>query len=143
MTRRIQVIPMNRRFTRKNGNPGLFDEIWLDELSGVLNRAISGWQRLQRRGHFKLPSDVRAAGKEWLAHANPLEGFLKECCVADPARHVLIKDLYQAYCAWAKESGITRTQQRQVVKRNLEHRGYATKRSNAGVMVVGLQLGQP
>ena len=140
MTRRLQVLPFQRKFTNKNADQTLFDRIWATEMSGVLNRAIEGWQRLQHRRQFKLPPDVRSANKDWLIQANPLEGFISEECKLDPAASCLMADLYAAFGLWCKESGITRPQQRPTVKRNLMHRGFTFKHSNRGQKVCGIRL---
>jgi len=142
MMRRLQVLPMERRFGPKSSNPTLFEEIWGKELPGVLNRAIEGWQRLQRRQHFKLPVDVKRAIGKWRQYANPLAGFIHDRCVKDPNKRVLLREFYAAYGAWADSSGITRTQQLPVVRRNLEHMGFTIKHGNKGTIVVGLTLKQ-
>jgi putative DNA primase/helicase len=140
MLRRLQVVPFKRRFTTKTADPKLFDEIWADELPGVLNRAIEGWQRLHRRRHFSLPRDMVVARREWLVNANPLEAFLAECCTKNPQTTTLMRAFYAGYCAWAKESGITMTQQRLAVRRNLEHHGYKIVHGNSGDKILGLRL---
>ena len=50
MLRRLMVIPFDRRFTDEDKDPDLFPRIWANEMSGVLNRALSGYRRLLERG---------------------------------------------------------------------------------------------
>jgi phage/plasmid-associated DNA primase len=75
------VTPFDRTFTDADKDTGLFDMIWADELPGILNRALAGYQRVVERGHkFKQPSPMVAAGDLWLQHANPLPAFIKANC---------------------------------------------------------------
>ena len=62
MVRRLMVLPFDRTFTEQEKDPDLFEDIWANELPGVLNQALRGYQRLLERGtKFKRPKDVRQA----------------------------------------------------------------------------------
>jgi phage/plasmid-associated DNA primase len=80
------------------------------------------------------------ARRDLLAHANPLKGFIDECCDVDPKSKVTLQSFYDAYRQWATRSGYTMTQVKSTVKRNLEHQGYVITRRNAGITVIGLKL---
>ena len=73
-------------------------------------------------------------------HANPLKGFLDECCEADPKSKVSLQAFYDAYRSWAAESGYTLTQVKSTVRKNLEHQGFAVKRHGPGLVIIGLKL---
>jgi putative DNA primase/helicase len=106
MRRRLMVIPFDRTFSEQEKDDELFEEIWKDEMSGVLNRVIEGLQRVLGRGmHFKLPAAITAAKDTWLAEANPLPAFLEECCKRDPKASFLQADFYSAYTHWALLKG--------------------------------------
>ena len=140
MARRLMVLPFDRTF-RDDADPTRFPTIWKTEMAGVLNRSIDGLQRLLTRGRFKMPIAVTHANAEWLKEANPLAAFVDENCSRDPLGQYLLKDFYADYRGWAQERGYTRTQQYQTVKRNLENLGYPMKKSNRGVVILGLTLG--
>ena len=141
MLRRLSVLPFDRTF-RDDADPSLFPTIWETEMAGVLNRSIDGLRRLLGRGRFEIPIAVRRANDEWLKEANPLTAFVDECCSrGDPLSKCLLKDFYEEYRHWAQERGYTKTQQYQTVKRNLENLGFATKKSNQGLVIMGLTLG--
>src|SRR5208282_1709624 len=106
-------------------------------MSGTLNRAIEGWKRLHGRGDFKIPKDMRATCRDWLAQANPLEGFLAEMCELDATAKCRMTIFYEKYCDWARAYGFTRVQQRLKVKKNLIHRGFAFDDGNQGQMLFG------
>lgn len=141
MQRRLMVIPFDREFTDEDKDTNLFERIWANELSGVLNRALKGYKRLiERNFQFKRPLPIRVATEKWLQQANPLPGFLAACCVKDATCHTLMKEFYAAYVAWTGEMGFTLTQTQQTVTRNLEHLHFATTHANKGLAVIGLKI---
>ncbi len=140
MIRRIHVLPFDRTFGEGEIDRDLFDRIIRDELSGVLNRALEGWQRLTQRKRFPPSKDMRRARQELLVHANPLKGFIDEHCEDDPKRKVSLLEFYDAYRLWAAKSGYSLTQVKSTVKKNLEHLGYAVKRHAVGLVIIGLKL---
>ena len=141
MMRRLMVIPFDRTFTEETRDPDLFERIWKNELPGVLNRALAGYQRLLKRGNkFKQPSPVRTATKRWLQQANPLPAFVAARCLKKPTARCLLNDLYVAYANWTRDMGYTLTQTQQTVGRNLEHLGFGGKKGNRGKLIIGLTL---
>ena len=65
MMRRLQVVHFRRIFAEHEIDRQLFKRIATNELSGVLNRALEGWKRLQTRclipgfdGALGLPRNV-------------------------------------------------------------------------------------
>jgi putative DNA primase/helicase len=140
MMRRLHVLPFDRTFEESEIDRALFDRIIENELSGVLNRALEGWKRLKQRKRFRPSRDMGRARQELLVHANPLKGFIDECCEADPKSKVTLQKFYDAYRDWATRSGYSMTQVKSTVKRNLEHQGYAVPRHGAGLVVIGLKL---
>jgi len=143
MLRRLMVIPFDRTFTIMDKDPDLFDRILAHELPGVLNRALEGYRRLQIRGAFKLPTDVKIATARWLQHANPLPAFIESCCVKRPEAECRVGDFYAAYADWAQQMGYTLTQTRQTVGLNLQHLGFAPTTTSRGMVFVGLALTGP
>jgi putative DNA primase/helicase len=141
MMRRLYVIPFDRTFKENEIDRGLFDRIIKNELPGLLMRALRGWMRLKKRGRFPRSRDMMRARRDLLAHANPLKGFIDECCEVDPDNKVTVKEFYDAYRLWANNSGYSMTQARSKVKENLEHQNYVVTRRNAGITIIGLKLG--
>jgi putative DNA primase/helicase len=141
MLRRLMVVPFDRTFSEDEKDPDLFERIWADELPGVLNQALAGYRRLLERGtKFKPPKAVRQATAHWLQQANPLPAFIQAHCIAKPQGRCLVKDFYAIYSAWTRDMGYTLTQTQLAVTRNLAHLGYATRKTNQGVAILGLVL---
>ncbi len=140
MRRRLMVIPFDRTFSEEEKDDGLFKTIWRDEMSGVLNRAIRGLQRVLARGmRFKHPKAVSAAAHAWLAEANPLPAFIDECCLREPSASYLLSDFYSAYTQWSQAKGYTRIQQSGSVARNVISLGFLMKKRNRGQTILGLR----
>lgn len=136
--RRMVIIPFKRRFEKEEIIPGLFDTIWEQEASGILNKAIKGFQDLIRRGHFDKPQDCLAVEQEFFNHANILFTFIEEACVQDvnvkqelTVFHTRLKD----YCEFA---GIKNPPSRQGLKGRLESMGYETTTIDGYRYVKGL-----
>ena len=50
------VIPFDRDSPNKDKDSNLFERIWANEMSGVLNQALAGYKRLvERKLEFKKP----------------------------------------------------------------------------------------
>lgn len=152
LRRRAQIVPFSRIFHKdhataaKAGDPRgvadtkLFPYIWQHEMSGVLNRALQGLLRLRSRGRFDEPHACVEARREWLAAANPLVAFIQEGCDSDATAAVLLGEFYEAYAAWARESGIRSIEPRNTIKRGLEGLGYKTAATGHGTSVRGLRV---
>ena len=140
MRRRLMVIPFDRTFSEQETDADLFERIWKQEMSGVLNRSTEGLQRLLKRGmKFRPPAAITVAKDIWLAEANPLPAFLSECCERDPDASYLLSDFYLAYTTWAQKKGYTRLQQSPSIARNLEHLSLLLKKRNRGQTILGLK----
>ena len=142
LRRRIMVIPFEHEFQiGKDLDPKLWKRIRRKEMSGILNRLIRGLQRLRKRGHFKMPSDVQRAKRDWLRDANPLVRFLADRTKAATGKQrILVSDLYREYEQWTAANGIQFKLQRNNLAKQLEHLGYNVKPSNKGKVVIGLRL---
>ena len=88
----------------------------------------------------RRPQSTCCARRNPLAQANPLSGFIDECCEVDAHGNATLQSFYDAYRQWATRSGYTMTQVKSTVKKNLEHQGYVITRRNAGITVIGLKL---
>jgi putative DNA primase/helicase len=75
------------------------------EMSGILNWALDGLDRLRERGFFRTPTSSRDSIRELEDAAEPVRAFLREWCTCDPNERVNVKTLYRGYRAWAEEAG--------------------------------------
>lgn len=139
--RRAMVIPFNRKFKPEEQDKAKFEDIWLNEMSGILNRAIEGYQRVAKLGRFNPPQECLDARKEFLAHGNPLYCFLSECLEKSPEERIPFPDLRTAYEAWAKQQNISRLSVlNKTLKRRLQSLGYEIGTNNGYSCLIGYEI---
>lgn len=76
-----------------------------EELPGILNWAIEGWQRLRERGHFVMPASVTAVVQELEDLGSPVGAFVREECTVGVGQRVYIDDLYRAWRDCCERNG--------------------------------------
>lgn len=110
--RRANIIPFNRQFVKAGKDDTnrarkiLEDK---DELAGVLNFMLEGYQRYVDRGHFKPPVSCAEAKEEWLCEANNVIRFVKENIQVKndtSLRMEMASIVYKRYERWCESSGI-------------------------------------
>ena len=77
----------------------------LTELPGILNWAVAGWVRLERRGHFQQPESAKEAVEQLEDLASPVGAFVRECCDIGAAYSVASDSLFVAWKIWCAEQG--------------------------------------
>jgi putative DNA primase/helicase len=75
------------------------------EMSGILNWALDGLDRLSKRGYFQIPASSEESIRELEDAAEPVRAFLREWCKRGPSQRVNVKSFYGYYRAWADEAG--------------------------------------
>lgn len=83
---------------------GLEDAL-LGELTGILNWALAGLQRLGTSNKFTPLTSADDAITAMRDLASPVGAFVRELCETGPNKRVLVDDLYQAYRVWAENNG--------------------------------------
>ena len=75
------------------------------ELTGVLNWALAGLERLAKNGKFTRPPNVDDTIRTLQDLASPVNAFIRDCCVTGPAEQVSVDELYKTFKAWAEDNG--------------------------------------
>jgi P4 family phage/plasmid primase-like protien len=132
--RRLMVIPFNQRFDGSDRKLDLFDDIIRDELSGILNAALAGLQRLRKRGAFDEPEDCVAAKASFLAQATPLRAFVSECLTPLSGGKITMKAVYEALGAWSRQNQSPQPIARNALKSRLEAMGLTVSKGHPGDM---------
>jgi len=92
----------------------------LTELTGILNWALTGLQRLTERGRFQPPASNDAHTDEITRSTSPAYAFLSDRATLDPtAPAIRLENIHQAYLAWATREGITHPWASNVLSREL------------------------
>lgn len=141
LIRRAQVIPFEKRFEGAEDNPKLFPKIWETEMPGVLNRFLEGLTRLRTRGAFDPPQDCQEAFVDFMAHANPLVGFVDECCILDPKGRIRLDAFWALLTAWCKDQGYKIPFGRKQLRRKLLGLNCTIKKVKGYQTLYGFSLG--
>ena len=102
-------MPFSRRFRGENGEKKM-DELLYEltrpnELSGVLNKALDGLDRLRREGHFTEPeSTIRALG-EYRAITDSFQVWLERSTIEAPESRIEVAELRRACNECARSEG--------------------------------------
>jgi putative DNA primase/helicase len=77
------------------------------EVSGILNWALDGLDRLRETGRFGQPASGVEELWHWQDRVNPVGRFVRTGCVLDPSAEVKRDTLFLAYSDWneAKKAG--------------------------------------
>ena len=75
------------------------------ELPGILQWAIRGWQKLQKRGSLLQPDSGEEVVRELEDLSSPVGAFVRERCATGPGHHVPRSELFIAYQEWCQEKG--------------------------------------
>jgi putative DNA primase/helicase len=74
------------------------------ELSGILNWALVGLQRLLANGQFKPPGGGEL-NEELSTNASPVKAFVMECCELGRGYKEEAGKLHRAYLSWRERDG--------------------------------------
>ncbi|MEQ9590680.1 MAG: phage/plasmid primase, P4 family [Parvibaculaceae bacterium] len=141
MLRRAHIFPFDREFSKAEQKPKLFQDIWENELPGILNLALAGLSRLRARGNFELPIDAENALREFIIQANPLMSFIESECFFDGEARTAVKLFRVAYRAWGKEQGVGSVDASdRSLRRKLDDLGIKVGDTKGGGMIHGLAL---
>lgn len=100
---RFVILRLTKRFYG-NEDTGLSNRL-LEELPGILNWAIEGWQRLRHRGHFVMPDSVLDVVQDIEDLSSPVAAFVRDACIVGPGRRVSVEALYDAWKHWCEGEG--------------------------------------
>lgn len=104
MTRRAMIFPFRTFLTKydRTLKPYIFE----NEMSGVLNHAIKGWMRVQKRGDWKHPVSCKEAFDTWSGKRNNIAAFISDCIELTGSSKDKIrgKDLFGIFLQWAGDN---------------------------------------
>lgn len=143
MMRRAFVIPFRRQFTEAEQDLNRDKRIIEKELSGILNKALIGLERLRRRGNFREPIPCTRAKRAWMHESNPILGFLADCCEKEPGKRTSIRKIWDVYSDWCDDLEIEYRYRLSVrsLTRTLIEMGFDRARTRTGTKAIrGLRL---
>jgi len=105
-SQRLRVIEFNQTFRGTPREIKGLDELLLEELPGIANWALDGWQMLQADGTFPESESMKAAAEEVRTDTSPVFGFVSECCsTGEPGLFDGRHRLYTTFRDYCEENG--------------------------------------
>ena len=104
--RRWLIVPFPNSFPPGKRDVRLTEKLCApSELSGALNLAIEGVQRLYRQGRFSTSQTINSQLTDYRLRSDPVAAFVAECCVLEEFALTSKGALYDAYKNWAYQTG--------------------------------------
>jgi putative DNA primase/helicase len=135
--RRLRLIPFSVTIPEDERDLHLLEKLDT-ELPGILNWAIQGCREWQDQG-LKAPGIVAQAVQAYREESDTLGRFIAECCEVRKLGQVKSSVLFKSYQQFADAAG-----ERWMASKDFPHemlrRGFDCKRSNSGVLFLGIEL---
>lgn len=93
-----------------------------EELSGILNWALEGLQRLLKQGYFSKSRSTDEVAEEWRDKSNPVKSFMDNCLEENPDGVIQKDKMYIAYSNYCKIRGFTKEIKSQLTVKMKEER---------------------
>jgi P4 family phage/plasmid primase-like protien len=153
MQTRANVIHLPRSFLKPSEcaedhpdrqRPELWEKVYADEMSGVLNRLISAYYRVAGRKGFLPPESAKTSFDMWLTDANVVARFVAEACESiDPAKPGCISSsAYDSFVRWCEANGVQQRHRPQgnQFKKRLEDIGMRVHHTDKGSGIFGIRV---
>jgi len=102
--RRWILISFPNTFTGKMCDPNLLEKLTTqEELSGFLNWAVEGLQRLLKNGDFSYGKTVEDVMEQYKTLSDPIYAYCTEFLKCQTGGHIIKANLYKHYVKWCKE----------------------------------------
>ncbi|MDD9912318.1 MAG: phage/plasmid primase, P4 family, partial [Alphaproteobacteria bacterium] len=138
--RRAMAIPFDRKFTAAERKLELFDEIWEEEASGILNQIIAGFTRLKKRQAFDEPQDCILTRNKWLSGSNILPVFISEVCEIGEGYTQHLAEMYASFSSYCERTGAKPVPRQQWLSNRLEQMGFEISKSGGHLTVRGVRV---
>jgi len=136
--RRMCVIPFNRQF-KKNERILDLNERLEPELPGIFNWAMKGLGRLNSRGRFVEPTQVRTQTEQYRQESNPVGLFVEERCYKKADVEVQSSVIYKEYTDWCKTNNF-KPHSSKNFKNEMERLGFHHKKEPSYNVFLGVGL---
>jgi putative DNA primase/helicase len=102
--RRWIIIRFGKQFSKETADPHLIGKISTDsELSGILNWALDGLQRMFEQSGFSENQTLEEVRDKYIHLSNPVRAFVTDCISFDDYEDFVTKEaLFSAYCNYCK-----------------------------------------
>ena len=139
MRDRVNVVPFKRYFQAEERDKSLSDYIRRHEMSGVLNGALAGLQRLRSRGGWDVPKTCQVAVAAWEGQANQSRLFLDTHYVTEGGHQEKFRVVWELYKQWCQLEGIKNEYSRSRFEEAISDVGYQVVKSSNVKFVTGIR----
>ena len=104
--RRVMLINFNKTFMGEGDKKDLWKEFTTEEeMSGILNLAIKGIQRLKVNGGFSKESSVEEVEEYYIRNSDPVTAFFMDCVeiTNDNEDYMSLQSLHAAFVEYCKQ----------------------------------------
>jgi putative DNA primase/helicase len=126
--RRWKLITCNNMFTKEKRNANILNEITTpEEMSGLLNWALTGLERLLKTRDFTQSETTEKKREEYMRKSNSAKAFVEECLENDTdPEHTITKDsLYRIYINYCLKNSLPTTTKAQLTQNINQYASYA------------------
>ncbi len=140
--RRWCIIQFPHQFTGDSADRELISKLTtLDELSGLLNRALNGLKRLYRDGHFSENRTTESALEDYEKQNDNVVSFVSDCCEIIQGTRIERTELYAAYEEYCRSEGFNPTSRQKCYKRIRSYQQVGEVMGSMGIhYFTGIQL---
>jgi len=115
---RWMPIPFDNRVEEKNQNKFFIKEITTEEeLSGLLNYALEGLNRLLKNGRFSYNKSFKEIKTIMERHGNPLSTFCQDILVQKDGNRISKNAMFEIYSLYINNKGLARLSKEQLGRR--------------------------
>ncbi len=105
--RRWIIIEFPNQFTGTDKDINLLSKLTSkEELSGLLNIALNGLERLLKNSTFSYRKSIDETTEYYLRASDPIYAFVQDRCEQDSEAWISKDDLYDAFCKYCEKNGI-------------------------------------
>lgn len=137
MFSRAVIIPFNAYFDPESPETdrGLSNRIILNELSGVINHFIRGYQRLRQRNGWEDPQVSKGQKQMWMNSTNTFYYFVNTQLTDQPGNEITCHQMREKYVNWCNSEGIPQKyiMQNRSIRKSLEELGMTISGANNNV----------
>jgi putative DNA primase/helicase len=129
--RRFLVVPFNKIIPEEDRDYRLADRLFDECKTGLLRRAVEGYERVLKREDIARPLAARLAATRWLDRSCPVKVFAKECLIKtdDPTDRIATKEMFDGCAAFCKENQLPLPSSTKAFSPELEAHGYQKTKS--------------
>ena len=142
--RRWLVVPFDAELDDDERDPFLIEKLTTpEELSGLLNHAVSSYRHLLNNGRLIESRAMLTAKARFNALSDPTRLFLDECVELNEQAHILRYDLYREYKEWCVFHRLNPISPQKFYQSIREILGVETTRNKGRRMLKGIRLTTP